>query len=118
MDKKYFAMAINEAQNGVLNKEGGPFGAVIIKNNEIISTTHNCVLKNNDPTAHAEVNAIREACGKLNTFNLDGCILYTTTEPCPMCLSACIWAGIKELYYITDRTDAAKIGFKDDLIYE
>ncbi len=99
-------------------KEGGPFGAVIVKNNEIIAKARNQVLKNNDPTAHAEINAIREACKVLNTHDLTGCSIYTTCEPCPMCLSAIIWANIKDVYYSNTKKDAALIGFRDDYIYE
>ncbi len=99
-------------------KNGGPFGAVIIKNNQIIAKSRNTVLKSNDPTAHAEVNAIRKACKKLKTHDLTDCILYTTCEPCPMCLSAIIWSNIKEVYYSNTRYDAAEIGFRDELIYE
>ena len=101
------------------SNEGGPFGAVITdKDGNIISVANNQVLKNNDPTAHAEVQAIREACKKLNTHDLSGYILYTSCEPCPMCLSAIIWANIKEVYYACTRKDAGEIGFRDDAIYE
>ena len=88
------------------------------KEGNIIATGHNQVLKNNDPTAHAEIMAIRNACEKLHTYDLSNYILYTSCEPCPMCLSAIIWANIKEIYYACTREDAAKIGFRDDLIYE
>ena len=99
--------------------EGGPFGAVIVdKNGEIISKANNKVIINNDPTAHAEVMAIRQACEKLNTYDLSNCKLYTSCEPCPMCLSAIIWANIKEVYYACTKKDAANIGFRDDAIYE
>ena len=99
--------------------EGEPFGAVITdKDGNIISTGNNQVLKNNDPTAHAEIMAIRNACKKLNTYDLSNYILYTSCEPCPMCLSAIIWSNIKEIYYACTREDAANIGFRDDLIYE
>lgn len=116
--EQYFKTAIEEARNGIKNKEGGPFGAVIVKDGQIVGVGHNKVLINNDPTAHAEVTAIRDACQKLNTNDLTGCVLYTTTEPCPMCLSATVWANIKDIYYGTDRKDAAKIGFRDDAIYQ
>lgn len=113
-----FEYAIKEARHGVLNNEGGPFGAVIVnKNGKIIGVGHNKVIKNNDPTAHAEVMAIRDACKTLNTYNLTDCKIYSTSEPCPMCLSAIIWANIKEIYYGTDRLEVSKIGFRDDLIY-
>ena len=114
---EYMKLAVQEAEYGVNNKEGGPFGAVIIKNNEIVASSHNTVLLDNDPTAHAEVNTIRKACKKLNTYDLSDCILYTTSEPCPMCASAIIWSNIKTVYYGTDRKDVANIGFRDDFIY-
>lgn len=114
---EYMKLAVQEAEYGVNNKEGGPFGAVIIKNNEIVASSHNTVLLDNDPTAHAEVNTIRKACKELNTYDLSDCILYTTSEPCPMCASAIIWSNIKTVYYGTDRKDVANIGFRDDFIY-
>ena len=116
---KYMEIAKNAAENGINLNEGGPFGAVITdKVGNIIATGNNQVLKNNDPTAHAEVMAIRNACKKLNTYDLSNYILYTSCEPCPMCLSAIIWSNIKEIYYACTREDAANIGFRDDLIYE
>ena len=116
---KYMELAKQNADNGIKNNEGGPFGAVITdKDGNIISKGNNKVFKNNDPTAHAEIVAIREACKKLNTYDLSQYILYTSCEPCPMCLSAIIWANIKEVYYACTREDAGKIGFRDDLIYE
>lgn len=116
---KYMKIAKNEAENGINLNEGGPFGAVITdKDGNIIATGNNQVLKNNDPTAHAEIMAIRNACKKLNTYDLSNYILYTSCEPCPMCLSAIIWSNIKEIYYACTREDAANIGFRDDLIYE
>lgn len=106
------------AENGIRNNEGGPFGAIIVdKNNNIISTGNNKVLLNNDPTAHAEIVAIREACKKLNTYDLSECVLYTSCEPCPMCLSAIIWANIKKVYFGCTKKDANDIGFRDDIIY-
>ena len=116
---KYMKIAKENADNGVANKEGGPFGATIIdEKGNIIANGNNKVLKNNDPTAHAEVVAIREACQKLNTYDLSNCILYTSCEPCPMCLSAIIWANIKEVYYGCTKEDAGEIGFRDDIIYD
>ena len=116
---KYMKLAIENANNGINNKEGGPFGAVIIDyKGNIVSIGNNKVIKNNDPTAHAEVVAIREACKKLNKYDLSDCILYTSCEPCPMCLSAIIWANIKEVYYGCTKEDAASIGFRDDIIYD
>ena len=101
-----------------VNNGGGPFGAVIVKDGEIISEGVNRVTANNDPTAHAEVTAIRAACAKLGTFQLDGCIVYTSCEPCPMCLSAIYWAGISKIYYGNTKKDADDINFGDDFIYE
>ena len=116
---KYMEKALLEAHNGSTNGEGGPFGAAIVsKTGEIISLAHNQVLVNNDPTAHAEIQAIRNACKILNTYNLKDYTLYTSCEPCPMCLSAAIWANIKDIYYGCTKEDAGKIGFRDDLIYE
>ena len=116
---KYMKIAKENADNGIKNKEGGPFGAVITdKEGNIIANGNNRVLKSNDPTAHAEVVAIREACKKLNTYDLSNCILYTSCEPCPMCLSAIIWANIKEVYSGCTKEDAGEIGFRDDIIYD
>lgn len=118
-DKDILKLGIGRAMETMEKNYGGPFGAVIIdKNGEIVSIASNTVLKDNDPTAHAEVNAIRKACEKLNTYDLKDCILYTTCYPCPMCLSATIWANIKKIYYAATKEDAAKIGFRDDYIYE
>ena len=108
--------AIELSINSV-NTVGGPFGCVIVKENKIIAEGSNKVTSSNDPTAHAEVVAIREACKKLNTFNLNGCDLYTSCEPCPMCLSAIYWGRIKKIYYANTRDDAQKIAFDDSLIY-
>lgn len=116
--KEYFDYATMVANKGVLNKEGGPFGAVIVKNGEIVGIGNNKVLLNNDPTAHAEITAIRDACKNLNTYDLTGCMIYSTSEPCPMCLSAIIWSNIKEVYYATTRLEVARIGFRDNLIYD
>ena len=100
------------------NKCGGPFGACIVKNGKIIGKASNRVIKNNDPTAHAEIEAIREACKTINSYDLSGCELYTSCYPCPMCLSAIIWANIKKVYYANTKDDASDIGFKDDAIYD
>lgn len=97
---------------------GGPFGAVIVRDGEIIAEGSNGVTILNDPTAHAEVSAIRQACKKLNSFDLTGCEIYTSCEPCPMCLGAIYWAHIDKIYYANDRKDAANIGFDDELIYQ
>lgn len=116
--------AMNEAiKESEFNKsndytKGGPFGATIVKDGKIICSAHNTVIETTDPTAHGEVNAIRKACKILGTHDLSGCTLYTSAEPCPMCLSAIIWANIKEVYFANTKKDTADIGFKDDDIYE
>jgi guanine deaminase len=111
-------LAIDEARKTMNENKGGPFGAAIIdKEGNIISVASNLVLESHDPTAHAEIVAIREASKKLKTHDLSECILYATGYPCPMCLSAIIWANIKEVYYATDLKDAEDIGFRDDYIY-
>ena len=97
---------------------GGPFGAVIVKDGVIVSEASNSVTLDHDPTAHAEVNAIRKATLKLGTFDLEGCEIYTSCEPCPMCLGAIYWAHLDRIYYANDRKDAARIGFDDDFIYK
>ena len=112
---KYMEEAIILSED---NKEGGPFGAVIVKEDKIVGRGKNKVLKENDPTSHAEVNAIKDACKNLNTHDLSNCILYTTCYPCPMCLGAIIWSNIKEVYYGNTASDADAIGFRDDKIYE
>ncbi|ETD29033.1 nucleoside deaminase [Prevotella nigrescens] len=109
--------AIELSENSVRNG-GGPFGAVIAKDGEIIAEGSNKVTINNDPTAHAEVCAIRNACKILNTFELADCVIYTSCEPCPMCLGAIYWARLSKIFYANDRKDAAEIGFDDDFIYE
>lgn len=101
-----------------IDKGGGPFGAVVVKDGIIISTGVNRVTAHNDPTAHAEVNAIRKAARKLGTFDLSGCEIYTSCEPCPMCLGAIYWAHIDKIYYGNTKTDAAAIGFDDSFIYD
>ena len=113
---KYMLRAIELSINSV-NATGGPFGCVIVKENKIISEGSNKVTFSNDPTAHAEIVAIREACKKLNTFNLTGSDLYTSCEPCPMCLSAIYWAHIDNIFYANNRNDAKNIDFDDSLIY-
>lgn len=97
---------------------GGPFGAVIVKDGLVIGEGHNKVVMSCDPTAHAEVMAIRDACQKVGSHSLAGCTIYTSCEPCPMCLSACYWAGLDFIYYANNRKDAAGVGFDDDFIYE
>jgi guanine deaminase len=115
---KFMREAIREARRGVKLSHGGPFGAVIVKSGKIIAKAHNEVIKTNDPTAHAEVLAIRRATKKLKRFDLSDCSIYSTCEPCPMCLSAIYWAKIPRLYYGCSRNDAAKIGFDDKFIYD
>ncbi|BAC12340.1 nucleoside deaminase [Oceanobacillus iheyensis] len=113
----FMSKAIELAVSNI-SQGGGPFGAVIIKDNKIIAEGTNQVTNYNDPTAHAEVQAIRQACEKLSTFELKGCTLYTSCEPCPMCLGAIYWARVDAVYYGANRKDAAKINFDDDLIYQ
>ncbi|MBF1385954.1 nucleoside deaminase [Prevotella aurantiaca] len=117
MNEELMRRAIELSENSVRNG-GGPFGAVIAKNGEIVAEGSNKVTIDNDPTAHAEVCTIRKACQKLNTFDLSGCVIYTSCEPCPMCLGAIYWAHLDKIYYANDRKDAGKIGFDDDFIYE
>lgn len=107
-------LAVEEAREGIRNGEGGPFGSVIVKDGEIVGRGHNQVLKNNDPTCHGEVSAIRDACARLGTYDLSGCIIYTTGEPCHMCLCACMWANIEKIYYGCTIEDNGLIGFRDD----
>ncbi len=116
-EKYFMARAIELAKESV-NKGGGPFGAVIVKDGEIVAEGANSVTLNNDPTAHAEVCAIRNACATLDTFNLTGCEIYSSCEPCPMCLSAIYWARLDALYYAATRSDAAEINFDDSAIYD
>ena len=106
--------AIAEALNGIREKHGGPFGSVIVKDGKIVGAGHNMVLKNNDSTAHGEISAIRDAEKNLSTYDLSGCELYTTGEPCPMCLYACLWANIDKVYYGCTIEDNSKIGFRDE----
>ena len=110
--KRAIELSIESVKNG-----GGPFGAVIVKDDKIIAEGSNKVTSTNDPTAHGEIVAIREACKKINDFNLNGCELYSSCEPCPMCLSAIYWARVDKIYYANTRKDAQKIGFDDSLIY-
>tara|TARA_R110000787_G_scaffold41071_16_gene101667 strand:+ start:20797 stop:21273 length:477 start_codon:yes stop_codon:yes gene_type:complete len=117
-DKKFMRRAIALAKNGMDSNEGGPFGAVVVKDGVIIAEGNNGVTSTNDPTAHAEVIAIRRACEKLNSFQLDDCIIYTSCEPCPMCLGAIYWARPKKVFYACDKIDAAKIDFDDQFIYD
>lgn len=115
---KFMYRAIELSIENIKNKTGGPFGAVIVKDDIIIAQGANSVTRNNDPTAHAEIVAIRNACKNLNTFNLSDCIIYTSCEPCPMCLSAIYWSRINTIYYGNTKSDAANINFDDAFIYE
>lgn len=116
-DLKFMRKAIAISRKSVENG-GGPFGAVVVKDGVMIAASNNRVTMNNDPTAHAEVMAIRKACKKLNTFDLSGCVLYASCEPCPMCLSAMYWAHIDHYFYANQKEDAKSIGFDDQFIYE
>lgn len=109
--------AIRISLRKMRQNQGGPFGAVVVKGDRVIGRGWNCVTSANDPTAHAEVMAIREACRRLKSFSLEGCELYTSCEPCPMCLSAIYWARLKRVYFGNTRKDAARIGFDDDFLY-
>jgi tRNA(Arg) A34 adenosine deaminase TadA len=115
-DKLFLLRAIEIANNGILSG-GGPFGAIIVKENKIISEAFNRVILNSDPTAHAEILAIRQASSVLQSHDLKNCTLYTSCEPCPMCLGAIYWAGIKKVVYSCDRIDAEESGFSDKMIY-
>ncbi len=115
--KRFMQLALDEARKTMKEDIGGPFGAAIVKDGEVIAVSSNRVIADNDPTAHAEVLAIRKACEKLNTYDLSGCEIYATGYPCPMCLSAIIWANIKKIYVSGMPEDAEKIGFRDDYIY-
>ncbi len=115
--EKFMRRAIELSIENVTQRGGGPFGCVVVKDDKIIAEGYNKVTANNDPTAHAEVTAIRNACEKLNTFQLDDCIIYTSCEPCPMCLGAIYWARPKAVYYANTKKDAAEINFDDDFIY-
>jgi guanine deaminase len=117
-DKYFMRRAIKLAETGMDSNAGGPFGAVIVKDEKIIAEGFNKVTSTNDPTAHAEVLAIREACKKLNSFQLEDCTIYTSCEPCPMCLGAIYWARPKAVFYACNREDAAKINFDDQFIYD
>lgn len=111
---KFMQMAIDEAKSGIRQGHGGPFGTIIVKDGEVVGRGHNMVLANNDSTAHGEITAIRDAEKKLATYDLSGCELYTTGEPCPMCLAACMWANIQTVYYGCTIADNAMIGFRDE----
>ena len=114
---EYMKKAIELSEKNLETMDGGPFGACVVKDGKIIGKGSNHVLKNNDPTAHAEIMAIRDACKNIKSYDLSGCELYTSCYPCPMCLSAIIWANIKKVYYGNTKEDADEIGFRDDFIY-
>ena len=115
---EFMKKAIELSEKNLETMDGGPFGACIVKDGKIIGKGSNHVLKNNDPTAHAEIMAIRNACKNIKSYDLSGCELYTSCYPCPMCLSAIIWANIKKVYYGNTKEDADDIGFRDDFIYD
>lgn len=117
-DKKFIERAIALSEEGMNHGAGGPFGAIVVKDGEIIAEGYNQVTSANDPTAHAEIVAIREACKKLDSFQLDDCVIYTSCEPCPMCLGAIYWARPKAVFYGCTKEDAAEIGFDDQFIYD
>lgn len=112
--REFMSLAVAEARAGIRSGHGGPFGAVVVKDGRVIASGHNCVLKNNDSTCHGEIAAIRAAEKKLETFDLSGCELYTTAEPCPMCLGAILWANIQKVYYGCSVEDTTSIGFRDE----
>jgi tRNA(Arg) A34 adenosine deaminase TadA len=118
MKQEFMREAIRLSREGMERGDGGPFGCVIVRDDVIISSGNNQVTSSNDPTAHAEVVAIREACHRLGTFQLDGCEIYSSCEPCPMCLGAIYWARPSKIYYACTREDAAAIGFDDQFLYE
>ena len=117
-DAAHMRRAIQVALRGVRKNEGGPFGAVIVRGDEVVSEGSNQVVGRNDPTAHAEIVAMRRACKRLATFRLSGCDLYTTCEPCPMCLFAAYWARLDRVFYACERADAARAGFDDAFLYD
>ncbi len=116
--EEFMRQALALAEENVQKGLGGPFGAVIVKDGKVVAKSANTVVPTNDPTAHAEVSAIRLACKELNTFDLTGCVIYTSCEPCPMCLGAVYWAHLDKLYYANTKEDAARIGFDDQFIYQ
>jgi len=116
-NQSHMLAAIKMAEENFLSGNGGPFGAVVVRDGAIVAISGNCVTSTNDPTAHAEVVAIREACKTLDTFDLSGCEIFASCEPCPMCLGAIMWSRIDKLYYAADRNDASVAGFDDELFY-
>ena len=114
----YLKLAVEEAAAGIRAGDGGPFGAIIVRGGKIIGRGHNCVLSSHDPTAHAEISAIRQACAGEKVPHLSGAVIYSNFEPCPMCLAAIYWADIRELYYCSSREKAGEIGFMDEDLYD
>lgn len=114
---KFMQIAIKEAYKGINKGDGGPFGSVVVKNGEVVGIGHNQVLKKNDPTLHGEIMAIKDACKNLGTYDLSGCEIYTTSEPCPMCLGAVLWANIDKIYSGCNVKDAEDIGFRDQKFF-
>lgn len=110
----FMSLAIEEARAGILAGHGGPFGSIIVKDGVVVGRGHNCVIRDTDPTLHGEIAAIRDACAHLGTFDLAGCEIYTTGEPCHMCLCACMWANISRIYYGCTIADNERIGFRDN----
>ncbi|MCA9758385.1 MAG: nucleoside deaminase [Candidatus Eisenbacteria bacterium] len=117
MEEQFMREAIRLSRDKMRKNQGGPFGAIVVHGSEIVGRGWNQVTSANDPTAHAEVTAIRKACKKLGTFHLNGCVLYTSCEPCPMCLAAAYWARIDRIYFAGTRKDAARAGFDDEFLY-
>ncbi len=115
---KFMKAAIEEANLGIDNGHGGPFGSVVVRKGKIVGRGHNTVVHDNDPTSHGEIMAIRDACRNLGTYDLTGCDIYTTSEPCPMCLGAVLWSNIDKVYYGCNQEDADKIGFRDKIFYK
>lgn len=116
--EKFMRMAIQLSEQNVEQRLGGPFGAVIVKDGMVVARSANRVVPQKDPTAHAEIAVIRLACKELDTYNLEGCVIYTSCEPCPMCLGAIYWAHLDHVYYANTKADAAAIGFDDQMIYD
>ena len=116
-DRRFLERAVELADTGMKDGLGGPFGAVVVRSGEAIAEGCNRVTSANDPTAHAEIEAIREACRRLDTFDLSGCVLYASTEPCPMCLGAILWARLDRVVFSTSRSEAARAGFDDEHFY-
>lgn len=115
---EFMKLAIEEANVGIEDKQGGPFGAVIVKDGRVVGKGHNQVIANQDPTCHGEMMAIRDACKNLKTFDLSGCDIYSTGEPCPMCMGAVLWSNIDKVYYGCNVMDTENIGFRDNVFYE